>query len=98
MGTKGDSVIMSGVLRYDEIYVIITFSVFMMPKAKKLWEDLQLNKTSRFYKLLKDISKISNDKSFYFSRAKFEGIIAVFTKFKEYLNKERKKERKKNGI
>ena len=50
----------------------------MMPKAKKLWDDLQLNKTSRFSKLLKDISKISNDKSFYFSRAKFGGISGVY--------------------
>ena len=78
MGTKGDSAIISGVLRYDEIFVIITFSVFMMPKAKKLWDDLQLNKTSRFSKLLKDISKISNYKSFYFSRAKIGGISVVY--------------------
>ena len=78
MGTKGDSVIISGVLRYDEIFVTITFSVFMMPKAKKLWDDLQLNKTSRFSKLLKNFSKISNDKSFYFSRAKFGGISGVY--------------------
>lgn len=86
MGTKGDSVIISGVLRYDEIYVIITFSVFMMPKAKKLWEDLHLNKTSRFYKLINHSTLVEQSLE----------ELAVFTKFKEYLKK--KKERKKNGI
>ena len=90
MGTKGDSLIVMQIklmllllyyLRCIEVWRNLchyNVSVFMMPKAKKLWEDLQLNKTSRFYKLLKDISKISNDKSFYFSRAKFGGISGVY--------------------
>lgn len=96
MGTKGDSVIISGVLRYDEIYVIITFRFSWCRRLRNFEKTYRSIKQVDFINCWR-ISRRSRmiDHSTLVEQSLEE--LAVFTKFKEYLKKERKKEERYIG-